>query len=81
MSKQATGTKTPLFQRMMNRVEKICNKLPAPGILFLILFVMTAVLSLVLSLAGVSVVQPAADAEMPIRNFFLRRGCTGFWET
>ncbi len=81
MSEQATGTKLSLFQRMLNRVEKICNKLPAPGILFLILFVITAVLSLVLSLARVSVIQPATGAEMTIRNFFLRRDCTGFWGT
>ena len=78
MSEQATGTKLSLFQRMLNRVEKICNKLPAPGILFLILFVITAVLSLVLSLARVSVIQPATGAEMTIRNFFSQEGLYWF---
>ncbi len=78
MSEQTTGTKLSLFQRMLNRVEKICNKLPAPGILFLILFVITAVLSLVLSLARVSVIQPATGAETPIRNFFSQEGLYWF---
>ncbi len=78
MSEQTTGTKLSLFQRMLNRVEKICNKLPAPGILFLILFVITAVLSLVLSLAHVSVIQPATGSETPIRNFFSQEGLYWF---
>ena len=80
MSEQASGTKPSLFERMLNRVEKVCNRLPAPGILFLILFVMTAVLSLGLSLAGVSVVHPATGAEAPVRNFFSREGLYWFLE-
>ncbi|MBR6966510.1 MAG: AbgT family transporter [Clostridia bacterium] len=80
MSEQASGTKPSLFQRMLNRVEKICNRLPAPGILFLMLFAITAVLSLGLSLAGVTVTQPATGTEMPIRNFFSREGLYWFLE-
>ena len=80
MSEQATGKRPSFFERMLNRVEKACNRLPAPGVLFLALFALTAVLSLILSLAGASVVHPATGAETPVRNFFSREGLYWFLE-
>ena len=71
---------TSRLQRMMNGVEKVCNKLPSPGILFFFLFALTAVISLALSLAGVTVTHPATGIVMQIRSFFSRDGLYWFLE-
>lgn len=73
-------SETTFLQRMMNRIEKVCNKLPSPGIIFLFLFALTAVLSLILGLAGVAVTHPASGAVLQIRNFFSRDGLYWFLE-
>ncbi len=64
----------------MNRIEKACNRLPSPGIIFFFLFVLTAVLSLGLGLADVKVIHPATGAVLHIRNFFSRDGLYWFLE-
>ena len=65
---------------MMNHIEKACNKLPSPGIIFLFLFALTAVLSLILGLAGVAVKHPASGEVLQVRSFFSRDGLYWFLE-
>ena len=69
-----------LFQRFMNWVESFCNKLPSPGILFLFLFVITAVSSYVLNLAKIAITHPVTGVVSPIQNFFSREGLYWFLE-
>ena len=64
----------------MNHIEKACNKLPSPGIIFLFLFALTAVLSLILGLAGVAVKHPASGEVLQVRSFFSRDGLYWFLE-
>lgn len=56
--------------KFLGAVEALCNKLPQPGILFMYLFWLTAILSLVLSLMKVSIVNPASDETIWVQNFF-----------
>lgn len=56
--------------RFLEGVENICNKLPQPAIIFMYLFVITALISLILSLFHVSFYNPASETTVPIRNFF-----------
>ena len=64
--------------KILNIIEKGCNKLPPPAILFLLLFLFTAVLSAVLGLFHVTVYNPATEVELPIRNFFSDEGLYWF---
>ena len=69
-----------LFQRLMNWIERFCNQLPLPGILFLFLFAITAVFSYVLNLAKIAVTHPLTGVKLPIQNFFSTAGLYWFLE-
>ena len=56
--------------KFLNHIETLCNKLPQPGIIFMYLFWITAVLSLILSKLHVSFINPANDETVLIQNFF-----------
>lgn len=66
------------FESILLKIEKFCDKLPQPAILFLWLFVVTAVLSFIFSLFHVSVINPAFKEEIYVRNFFSKEGLYWF---
>ena len=66
--------------RLLDGIENACNRLPNPAILFMFLFVITAVISLVLSAINASVVNPSSGAVVAVRNFFSVDGLYWFLE-
>lgn len=61
-------TKKGLFQRFLDIVERVGNKLPDPFILFIGLALLMILVSFLLSLTGASVVHPGTGEEIPIKN-------------
>lgn len=72
------NTKPVKRSRFLAWIEETCNKLPQPGILFMTLFWITAVLSLILSLFKVSFINPANDEVVFVQNFFSTGGLYWF---
>ncbi len=70
--------KKPFVDRFLDGVERACNKLPPPSILFVWLFVGVAVLSAVLSWCGVHSVNPATGKEIVVNNLFTKDGLQWF---
>lgn len=66
--------KKPLVDRCLDAVERACNKLPPPAILFVWLFVFVAVLSAILAWCGVSSVNPATGETVVVNNLFSKDG-------
>ena len=66
---------------ILGKIERVCDKLPPPGVIFFILFVATAVLSALLSGLGVSLVNPASGETVSVQNFFTADGINWFLET
>ena len=66
MSKTEAGEK----RHFLDGIEAACNKLPNPAIIFMFLFVITAVVSLLLSALNVAVVNPASAETIRVKNFF-----------
>ena len=56
-----TLTKRTWLDKFLDGLERVCNKLPPPAIMFIYLFVIVAVISALLSLAGVSAVNPSTE--------------------
>lgn len=66
---------------ILGKIERVCDKLPPPGVIFFILFVATAVLSALLSGLGVSLINPASGETVSVQNFFTADGINWFLET
>ncbi len=65
-----TTKKRGFIERFQTAIEKGANKLPPPFILFFYLFMITAVLSMILSLLGVALVNPSNGETVTPNNFF-----------
>lgn len=76
----ATTVKTTRADRLLNGIERAGNKLPNPFMLFLYLFLITALGSSILAWLDVSVQIPGADEPTPMRGFFTGEGLTWFTE-
>ena len=74
MSQKNTTTKTSWVDSMISGIEAVCNKLPPPAILFCLLFVITAVVGAIFSIAGVSLVNPASGDVVTSSNLFSAAG-------
>lgn len=59
---------------VLDFIERVGNKLPHPYILFLWLCLILAVVSLILSLAGVSVVNPSTEETVVVKNLLSSEG-------
>jgi len=72
MSKRnAFGTakeRVGIFDRFLNMIEKVGNRLPSPVILFLIFSIAVMIISAILAAGDVSVVHPGTGDEMPALN-------------
>lgn len=73
MSNQ-TKQKKGFLDVFMNAVEKVCDLLPPPTILFVILFLVVAVIGAILSVAGVEMTNPATGEIVVAKNFFTTEG-------
>jgi aminobenzoyl-glutamate transport protein len=71
---QTTTTKPRLTDRMLDGVERLGNKLPEPFMLFLILFLLTGIVSTAMQLAGVVVEVPGSDEPTVIKGLFTGEG-------
>lgn len=70
----AKGTKESAFQRVLDSVERVGNRLPQPVTLFFILIVIVLLSSVVLSKAGVSAVHPGTGARVETVNLLTTEG-------
>ncbi|WP_174614515.1 AbgT family transporter [Virgibacillus ihumii] len=66
--------KKGLFQRFLDLVERVGNKLPDPFVLFIGLALLMVVISYFLNLTGASVVHPGSGEEIPIKNLLSEEG-------
>lgn len=62
--------------KILGGIERIGNKLPEPFMLFLILFLITGIVSTAMAWAGVVVQVPGAEAPTVIRGLFTGEGLT-----
>ena len=59
---------------ILGKIERVCDRLPPPGVIFFLLFVGTAILSAILSALNVSLVNPATNEVVTVQNFFSADG-------
>ena len=69
MSENTTAKKTGV-DKLIDGIEKVCNKLPPPAILFCWLFLFTAIIGTIATVAGVSLINPATNEAVVSQNFF-----------
>lgn len=69
--KPQTATRT---DRVLDRIERVGNKLPDPFLLFLGLFLVVGVVSTILQLLDVSVTIPGTDEPTAVRGLFTGEG-------
>ena len=77
-NKTEGAVKQGWFDRFLSALERACNKLPPPAILFIYLFVIVAVLGCIFSLLGVSVINPAKNEPVVAQNLFTKDGLIWF---
>lgn len=77
MTTSTMGTPTRA-DRVLNGIERAGNRLPEPFMLFLWLFLITAVVSTVLAWTGTTVQIPGDDEITPVRGFFTGEGLAWF---
>ena len=66
------------FDKFLDFLERACNKLPTPAIMFIYLFGIVAVASCICSLLGLSAVNPATGEVVAVQNPFSTAGLTWF---
>lgn len=67
-------TKKGFFQKFLDVVERVGNRLPDPFILFVGLAVAMIIISYIFSLFNASVVHPSTGEELPIKNLLSGEG-------
>lgn len=78
MSTAAPHARPSRADRFLGAVERLGNRLPEPFTLFLILFLVVALVSTFMALAGVTVRIPGAEEVTEIRGLFTPEGLTWF---
>ncbi len=66
--------KKSAVDRFLDGIERVCNKLPPPAILFVYLFVIVAIIGAIFTLTGVSMTNPATQEEVVSQNLFSSTG-------
>ena len=77
MKDNATAKKS-WVDKFLDGIERVCNKLPPPAILFCWLFLITAIIGMVFSIIGLTLVNPATQVEVQSANLFSRDGLNWF---
>ena len=67
MSSKAAPKRT-WFDGFLDFLERACNKLPVPAIMFFYLFIIIAVISAILSAVGLSAVNPARSEVVAVED-------------
>lgn len=70
--------KKTAMDRFLGGIEYVGNKLPEPFTLFLILFLITAVISTIMAAMGSEVQVPGSDEKIKIKGFFTGEGLAWF---
>lgn len=70
------ATTTTRGDRILDAIERIGNRLPEPFMLFIILFLLTGIVSTAMAVAGVTVTVPGDDEPTVIRGLFTGEGLT-----
>ena len=79
MSKEtATIHKKSAMDIFLTGIEKVCNKLPSPPFIFMFLFALVGVLSLIVSATGASIINPSNGEAVQAQNFFSIAGLHWF---
>ena len=78
MSNAASPVRPSRTDRFLGAVERLGNRLPEPFTLFLILFLVIALVSTFMALAGVTVQVPGAEEVTEIQGLFTPEGMTWF---
>lgn len=60
--------------RFLDGIERVCNKLPPPAILFVYLFLIVAVIGAIFTVTGVSMTNPATNEAVVSQNLFSATG-------
>lgn len=68
------SVKTGFTDKLLNKVEWAGNKLPEPFMLFVVLFVITGVVSTIMEMSGVVVNVPGSDEPTVIKGLFTGEG-------
>lgn len=76
--KENTVEKRTFLDKFMDVVERACNKLPPPAILFCILFAIVAVLGAIFTALGTSLTNPATGEVVMSKNLFTEDGLHWF---
>ena len=63
-----TPASSGAFNRILNAIERVGNKLPNPFMLFIYLALIVIVASWLMSMAGASVIHPGKGEVVPIQN-------------
>lgn len=66
--------KKSAVDRFLDGIERVCNKLPPPAILFVYLFMIVAVIGAIFTVTGVSMVNPASKEAVVSQNLFSATG-------
>lgn len=74
----SSSAKASWVDKLINGIEKVCNKLPPPAILFCWLFLFTAIIGAVFSITGVSLVNPSTGEAVVSANLFSTEGLHWF---
>lgn len=74
MSNNKASEKKGFLDIFMNAVEKVCDLLPPPTILFCFLFLIVAAIGTLLTVTGVELVNPATQEIVTAKNFFSKEG-------
>lgn len=69
------------LDNILDWIERVGNKLPHPFILFVYITIILVLLSWALSSAGISVVNPATDEVVEVKNLLSREGVTWMLES
>ncbi|HYE09846.1 MAG TPA: AbgT family transporter, partial [Patescibacteria group bacterium] len=71
---QISNKPKSVFRRFLDWVERVGNKLPHPFTMFIILAVLTMVLSAIFSFLNIKVIHPGTQEEVVIRSLFAKEG-------
>lgn len=72
--------KTTFTDRILQIIERGCNKLPTPFTMFTELFMLVALISFICEIFHVSVINPSTQTEISVNNFLSQDGLHWFLE-
>lgn len=68
--KETAAAKKSWVDKFLDGIERVCNKLPPPAILFFYLFFIVGIIGAIFSLTGISLMNPASGEAVTSANLF-----------